>query len=104
MRADHGDGLAGHRHAICGLAQVQVVRHRLGNDGIQSRIVEALQPVTGDRAGSCGGFPRGWPLRPLRQGLLEHLGLRRRCLQRAAAKREAEDHQCADSLSHPENG
>jgi len=51
LRADHGDDLASHRHAIRGLAQVQVVRHRLGNDGIQSRIVEALQPVIGDRTG-----------------------------------------------------
>jgi hypothetical protein len=40
LRTHHGHRLLGNLHALRRLAQIQIVRHGLGNDGIKLWIIE----------------------------------------------------------------
>ena len=94
LRADHDHRLLRDRHPLRCLAQIEVVGDRLGDDRVEQRVVERLQPVIGHGAGRRIGLPCRRDRRSLRQRLLQHFAVLRQRRERAARDQRQRTDEC----------
>ena len=90
LRGDDHDVLARHLDSRGGLAQVEIVRNRFGDDGVEAGIIEGLQPVARDWVRVGGRIPPCGNCGALGQSVGHDLRVRRGFGQCAAGKEGSE--------------
>jgi hypothetical protein len=86
LRTDHDHGLPCLLHLRGGLAQVEIVGNSLGDDRVETRVIERLQPIAADIVRARGGTPLRWNRGARGKRLAHHFRVLRRLGERTAGE------------------